>query len=128
MCSSQGEIKQDRSVTDKMKITALGLAYLLVGVGFFVSLATDSIQLFTAVAVGILGLIIVSLVIIIRREGLVTAENKVISVFVLLAMGLLFALHEFTTLSSEIVFGIVFIVGVIVPHLLLQYTNYGTTE
>ena len=121
-------MKQDKSVTDKMKITALGLAYLLVGVGFFISLATNSIQLFTAVAVGILGLVIVSLVIIIRREGLVTTENKVISVFVLLAMGLLFGLYEFTTLSSEVVFGIVFIVGVIVPHLLLQYTHYGTIE
>jgi len=128
MGSSQGEMKQDKSVTDKMKITALGLAYLLVGVGFFISLATNSIQLFTAVAVGILGLVIVSLVIIIRREGLVTTENKVISVFVLLAMGLLFGLYEFTTLSSEVVFGIVFIVGVIVPHLLLQYTHYGTIE
>ncbi|THE63162.1 hypothetical protein D8Y22_19435 [Salinadaptatus halalkaliphilus] len=119
-------MKQDRSVTDKMKITAIGLAYLLVGGGFFISLATDSIQLFTAVAVGILGLLIISLVIIIRREGLVTAENKVIGVFVLLAMGLLFGLSALTTLSSEIVFGIVFIVGIIVPHLLFQYTHYGT--
>lgn len=111
-----------------MKITALGLAYLLVGIGLFYSLATDSIQLFSAVLVGILGLILLSLFIIIRREGLVTAENKVISVFVLLAMGLLFGLYEFTALSSEIVFGIVFVVGVIVPHLLFQYTPYGTSE
>jgi hypothetical protein len=54
MSGSQGKTKKDRNTTDKMKITALGLAYLLVGVGFFYSLATDSIQLFTAVLVGIL--------------------------------------------------------------------------
>lgn len=128
MSSSQERIERNKRVTDKIKVTALGLAYLLVGVGFFYSLTTDSIQLFTAVLVGILGLILVSLVIIIRREGLVTDENKVISMFVLSAMGLLFGLSEFTALSSEIVFGVVFIVGVVVPHLLLQYTHYGTTE
>jgi hypothetical protein len=73
-------------------------------------------------------LIFLSLGIIIRREWLVTAENKVISGFALLAMGLLFGLPEYITLSSEIVFGTVFITGVIVPHLLLQYTHYGTVE
>ena len=128
MSDSQRERKENRSITDKMKVAALGLAYLLVGVGFFYSLTTDSIQLLTAVLVGVLGLIVLSLGIIIRREGLVTAENKVIGVFVLVAMGLLFGLIEYTTLSSEVVFGIVFVIGVIVPHLLLQYTGYGTVE
>lgn len=55
-----------------------------------------------------------------------TAENKLIGIFVLVAMGLLFGLLEFTNLPSEIVYGIVFGVGVVVPGLLLQYTDYGS--
>lgn len=126
MSSSQERMARDKRITDKMKTTALGVAYLLVGVRFFYSLATDSVQLLTAVLPGVVGLILLSLAIIIRREGLITPENRVISVFVLLAMGLLFGLYEFTTLSLEIVFGIVFILGVIFPHLLLQYS--GSSE
>ncbi|MFC7231460.1 hypothetical protein ACFQMM_08680 [Saliphagus sp. GCM10025308] len=106
---------------------ALGLSYVAVGIALFYALATDSIELVTAVLVGVLGLLLLSLYVVIRREGLVTAENKLIGTFVLVAMGLLFGLYEFTALSSEVVFGIVFVVGVIVPHLLLKYTDHGTS-
>lgn len=120
----------DRSGTrdTDAKYAVLGLAYLLVGIGFFDGLLTDSIRLLTAVLAGVLGLILLSLVIITRQEGLVTAENKLIGTFVLVAMGLLFGLYEYTQFPSEIVFGLVFLVGVIVPHLLLEYTDYGTAR
>ncbi|USZ71590.1 hypothetical protein [Natronosalvus halobius] len=107
---------------------ALGLSYVAVGIALFYALATDSIELVTAVLVGVLGLLLLSLYIVVRREGLVTAENRLIGTFVLVAMGLLYGLYEFTSLSSEAVFGIVFVVGVIVPHLLLEYTDYGTSR
>jgi len=107
---------------------ALGIAYLLVGIGLAYSLAVNSIGLFAAVLVGVLGLVVLSLAILVRREGLITAENKLIGAFVLLAMALLFGLHELTALPSEIVFGVVFAVGVVVPHLLLDYTDYGTLK
>ncbi|GGJ17865.1 hypothetical protein GCM10008995_29460 [Halobellus salinus] len=41
-------------------------------------------------------------------------------------MALLFGLFEFTDLPVEIVYGIVFGVGVVIPGLLLQYTDYGS--
>jgi hypothetical protein len=110
------------------KLAVLGMAYLLVGAGLLYSLLTDWIELFTAVLVGILGLTVLSLVIIVRREGLITAENKLIGGFVLVAMGLLFGLNMFTDLRSEIVFGIVFVVGVVIPHLLIHHTDYGTDK
>ncbi|MFC7213371.1 hypothetical protein ACFQO4_04650 [Saliphagus sp. GCM10025334] len=107
---------------------ALGLSYVAVGIALFYGLATNSIELVMAVLVGVVGLLLLSLYIVVRREGLVTAENRLIGTFVLVAMGLLYGLYEFTALSSEVVFAIVFVVGVILPHLLLEHTDYGTTE
>lgn len=109
-------------------LSALGAAYVVVGVGLFYSLATNSIRLFTAVLLGVLGLIGLSLALIVRHEGLVTAENKLIAAFVLAAMGLLFGLTAFTDLSSELVFGVVFVVGVLVPHLLVSETDAAAAE
>lgn len=105
----------------------LGIGYVVVGLGLFVSIAIDSIALIAAFLVAILLMIVLSLGIVFKREGLRTPENALITVFVLVAMVLLFGLHELTELSSGIVFGVVIVVGVVVPNLLLKYTDYGRT-
>lgn len=98
----------------------LGLAYLVVGIGFFAALLTDWVGLLTAVLVAILGLSLVSLLVIVRHEGLRTRENAVIGVFVVLAIALLLLFQAFTDLSNEVIFGVVFAVGIVVPYLLLE--------
>lgn len=103
----------------------LGLAYVVAGVGLLVALLSDSLELVTAVLGALLLLIVLSLGTIFRREGLVTPENKLIGGFVLVAMGLLFGLNRATDLASELIFGVVLCVGVIVPHLLIQRLGYG---
>jgi len=118
----------DGFLNSQTSAAALGFAYLLVGIGLAYGLVANAIGLLVAVLVGVLGLVVLSLAIIVRREGLVTAENKLIGVFVLLAMALLFGLTELTDLPSEVVFGVVFAVGVVVPHLLLERIEYGTPE
>lgn len=112
-----------RYLYNRWHATALALAYLLVGFGLAWGVATDTIDVILAALIGVLGLIALSLAIIIKREGLVTPENKIIAGLVVLAMLLLFGLDASTALASELVFGIVFTVGVIVPHLLLEYTD-----
>ncbi|WP_049925911.1 hypothetical protein [Halopiger goleimassiliensis] len=107
------------------KLAIFGVAHVLVGIGFFYGLVTDSITLLTAVLVGVLGFVLLSLAIVVRREGLITPENKLIGGFVLVAIVLLFGLETITDLPSEVVFGIVFVVGVVLPHLVLEYTDYG---
>lgn len=105
--------------------TALALAFVLVGVGLLVTLTSGSMDLLVAVLVGIVVLIVAGIYIMIRREGVVTQENGIIGGCVLAAMVLLFALYEVTGLPSEVVFGVVGFVGVILPHLLLEHTRYG---
>ncbi|WP_311173932.1 hypothetical protein [Halobellus ordinarius] len=117
-------VDTDQYFGGRRGVVALAVAYVAVGLGLFSSLATESITLFSGVLVAIVGLVGLSLYILYRREGLVTAENKLISIFVLVATGLLFGLFEFTDLPVEIVYGIVFGVGVVLPGLLLQYTDY----
>lgn len=89
----------------------LGVAYVVAGVALFVGLLTDSFGLSAAALGSLLLLIVLSLGTIVRREGLVTPENKVIAVCVLAAMGLLFGLSQYTDLSQELIFGVVFLVG-----------------
>lgn len=113
--SPESGTDEDRFFDDTVGPVALGLAYALVGIGLLYSVATGSVESFTAVLVGVLGLVAVSIYIVIERKGVRTAENKAIGIFVLVAMGLLFGLREFTRLSSDVVFGVVFAVGVIVP-------------
>ena len=103
----------------------LGLAYVVAGVGLLVALLANSLDLITAVLGALVLLIVLSLGTVLRREGLVTPENKVIGVCVLTALGLLFGLGSFTDLPSELIFGVVFLVGVIVPHLLVHRLGYG---
>jgi hypothetical protein len=119
-------VDTDQYFGGRRGVVALAVAYVAVGLGLFYSLATESITLFSGVLVAIVGLVGLSLYILYRREGLVTAENKLISIFVLVATGLLFGLFEFTDLRFEVVYGIVFGVGVVLPGLLLQYTDYGS--
>lgn len=105
--------------------TALGLAYLLVGIGLLASFAVDSTEFFIVVLLAILAVTAVSLLIIIRVEGVVTRDNAVIGGFVLLSLGLLFGFYGYTGLPSEVVFAIVIVVGVLVPNLLLRHTRLG---
>lgn len=107
---------------------ALGLGYVLVGIGLFYSLATESTTLFRVVLVAILVLVGVSLYVLYRREGLLTAENGLIGGFVVVAMALLFVLSEFMALPFEVVFGVVFVVGVLVPGAILEYTGFGSGD
>lgn len=109
-------------------LVGLGLAYLLVGVGFFYGILADSFDVLVLSLGGVLVLLVPSLYLVVRQEGLVTAENKLIGAFVLVATGLLVSLSGLTDLASEIVFGVVLVVGVGVPWLLLQFTDYGGDE
>ncbi|MCU4742885.1 hypothetical protein OB955_18865 [Halobacteria archaeon AArc-m2/3/4] len=104
---------------------ALGLAYVLVGVGMVVSLLLDSIDLFIVFAAGILVLLLISMVVVFVHEGIATPENKLISTFVLLAIGLGIGLSTVTELSFEVLTGVVIVVGIIAPGLLLEFTDYG---
>ena len=112
----------------KWMTIVLAIAYLGVGIGLFYSLATDSMNLFLVALAGTLVVIVGSLGIMFRREGVITPENKLIGGFVLIAMGLLFGLSELTDLSFELIFGIVFVVGVLIPMFLLEHTAYGADE
>ncbi|QSG04160.1 hypothetical protein [Natranaeroarchaeum sulfidigenes] len=105
--------------------TALAVAFVLVGVGLLVGLTSGSMDVLGATMIGIIVLTVAGIYITIRREGIVTRENRIIGGCVLLAMVLLFALYELTALSSEVVFAVVGFVGVIVPHLLLEHTRYA---
>jgi len=116
-----GAISQPANVkTNETTSVALGGALALAGVGLFVGLLVDSIQLVTASLFATLCLIVLSLLVMFRQEGVVTPENKLIGGFVALAMGLLFVLSWATTLPQEIIFGVVLLVGVVVPMFLLE--------
>ncbi|SDM97711.1 hypothetical protein SAMN04487949_3044 [Halogranum gelatinilyticum] len=56
---------------------------------------------------------------------MVSRENKLITGFVLVAFVLLFVLSQYTSLAFEWVMGVVFLVGILIPQILLQYTNLG---
>jgi choline-glycine betaine transporter len=105
--------------------TALGLAYLLVGIGLFTAFGIDSTEFFVGVILATLAVVAISLYIIVRAEGIRTRPNAIIGVFVVLSLGLLFGLEDFTDLSAPVVFAIVIVVGVLVPNLLLNHTRLG---
>ncbi|WP_435073746.1 hypothetical protein [Halorubrum sp. HHNYT27] len=119
-------VDDDQFFGGRRGVVALTVAYVAVGLGLFYSLATESIDLFSGVLAAIVVLVGLSLYILYKREGLMTAENRLIGIFILIAMGLLFGLLEFTDLPSDVVYVIVFGVGVVVPGLFLQYTDYGS--
>lgn len=127
--SGSGTTEGDRRWFDgEVGLATLGLVYVVVGVGLFVGLVTDSIEVVAAALVGVVGSMAVSLYVVVRREGLVTAENGIIGASVLVAMGLLVVLPAVPGIPSSAVFGVVFTVGVVVPHLLLEYTDYGRSS
>lgn len=54
------------------------------------------------------------------------SENKLLGVCILFAAVLFLVLSGFTDVSTTVIIGAVLAVGVIVPQLLLQFTDYGT--
>lgn len=100
--------------------TAFGLASLLIGIGLLYGIVTGSIDLMLGTFLATLALVVISLYVVFRQEGVLTVENRVIGIFVLLALGLFFGLHEYTTFPSVVILGSVIIVGVVVPNLLLN--------
>lgn len=128
MVSSVTDFGDTGYLRSRRGATAFGLAYLLVGIGLLASFAIDSTGFFIGVLLAILAVVAASLYIIVRSEGVVTRENTVIGGFVLLSLGLLFSLYSYTRLPSELVFGIVIVVGVLVPNLLLRQTRLGKSD
>ncbi|ELY41858.1 hypothetical protein [Natronorubrum tibetense] len=112
-------------LTGRLATTVLAVGYLAVGIGFWVGLLTGWFRLLVAVLAGTVVLVAVSLYIAVKREGLVTAENKLFAAFALLATGLLVALLEFTAASEGVVFALCLAVATVPPYLILHYTGYG---
>jgi hypothetical protein len=125
MVSSEIDFDDTGYFSSRWGATALGLAYLLVGISLFASFTIDSTEFFIGVLLAILAVTAVSLYLIIRAEGVITRENTVIGGFVLLSLGLLFALYGYTGLPSALVFGVAIVVGVLIPNLLLRHTRLG---
>ncbi|SNR40396.1 hypothetical protein [Halorubrum vacuolatum] len=111
----------DRSRTATVALAALGVAYVLAGVGLFYALAIDSMELFNAALIAILVLLAVSMSVLIRTEPVRSRENATIAVCVFLAMGLYLVLWTFTALPFVVLVGVLFVVGVLLPTVVLQY-------
>jgi len=111
----------ERSRTTLVGLGALGIAFVFAGLALFYGLATDSMQVFTAALVAVLLLVAASLIVILRTESLISRENAVISVCVIVAMALYLGLSTVTTLPNAVLVGTLIFVGVIVPGLVLQY-------
>lgn len=120
MKSSQSDGKDGSFFDAPVQPAILGIACIVIGLALFYSLIIGSMEMFLAVLLAILGLVVISLVIVFRREGIITPENKLIAIFVFVSMALLFGLSEFTNLPEVVVFGVVIVVGVLVPHYLLN--------
>lgn len=111
----------ERSRRESAGLAALGLGYVVAGVALFYGLALDSMQVFTGALIAISLLLAVSMVIVVRNEPLVSRENVVISVCVFVAMALFLGLSSLTELPFAVLFGVLVVVGVILPGLILQY-------
>jgi len=92
MGSSRSDATGGEFFGGRREQTGLGVAYVLVGVGFFAALLTGSMALFRGVLVAILALVGFSLYVLYRREGVASKENVLTGVCVLVAMLFLFAL------------------------------------
>ena len=103
----------------------LGIAYIATGSTLLASILTGWLRLFAAALGSTLLLSILSLGAVVYREGLVTPENRGIALCVLGAMGLLFGFNTDTNLTDEVSFVAVFVVGVVVPHLIVGQLGYG---
>ena len=111
----------DRSLVAVAGLSALGIAYVVAGLGLFYGLAIDSMQVFTAGLIAVLLLLAISMGIIIWNEPLVSRENAVISGCVFTAMAFFLGLSTFTTFPFTVLVGTLIFVGVIVPGFVLQY-------
>lgn len=94
---------------------------VLAGHGLVYAVVIDSMQVFNAAPIAVFILLAVPVIIIARSEPVVSRENVVISVCVFVAMALFFGLSTFTALPYSVLYGILFIAGVIAPMLVLQY-------
>ena len=132
MASPQDCGNQSKQLDAKTTIIATGLTFLVIVVGFASSLATDSvgsfISGFTAVSVGLLSLLLLSFGIVMIRGGLAATDSKIIGLFVLSAVALLSVLSTATTLRPERILLGVFLIGLVLPQLLVQYTRLGSVE
>jgi len=121
MPSNYNDDETDRSPTELAGLSALGVAFVIAGVGLYYGLAIDSMRVFSAAAAAIFVLLAISMVIILQSEPLVSRENAVISGFVFAAMALFFGLSTFTMLPFPVLVGTLIFVGVLLPALVLQY-------
>ena len=121
MSPGSNKKETDRSPTVLAGLSALGIAFVIAGVGLFYGLAIDSMRVFNAALVGVFVLLAISMVILIRSEPLVSRENAVISVCVFTAMALYLALSTFTALSFTVLVGVLIFVGAILPGIVIQY-------
>lgn len=121
MTFDSNETETDRSPAVLAGLSALGIAYVIAGIGLFYGLAIDSVRLFNTALIAIFVLLGFSMILIIRSEPLVSRENAVISICVFTAMALYFGLSTFTTLPFIVVVDILIFVGTILPGLVLQY-------
>ncbi|MDJ1433041.1 hypothetical protein [Halostagnicola sp. A-GB9-2] len=111
----------ERSHAERAGLAILGIAFVLAGLGLFYGLAVDSMQIFNAALIAIFVLLAVSMGILVRSEPIRSQENAVISICVFVAMALYLGLSIVTALPFAVLFGVLVIVGVIVPGLVLQY-------
>ncbi|WP_339105678.1 hypothetical protein [Haloterrigena salinisoli] len=125
MCVNRSETNDGEFFSGRTATTALAAAYVTVGIGFWIGLLMGWFRLLVAALGGTAVLVVVSLYIAVRREGLVTAENALFAAFALVATGLLLSLSAFTDVSSEFVFPLCFAVAGLPPYLILKYTGYG---
>lgn len=112
-------------VQSNLGAIALGLSWLIVGLGLLATILTNSVDLFVGVAAVFMALLAISLSLVFRTEGVLTMENLVIAAFVVVSLGFLFGLSQFTDLPSVVVFGVVLVVGVLAPSALLGRTSLG---
>ena len=121
MTASSADTGTERSRTELAGLSALGVAFVIAGLGLFYGLAIDSMQVFSAALIAVFVLLVVSLVVVALSEPVVSRENAVISACVFAAMALYLGLGTFTALPSAVLVGVLIVVGVIVPGLVLQY-------
>jgi len=132
MASPQDCGNQRKQLDGKTAIIATGLTFLLIVVGFTISLATDSVGLFIsgfiAVSVGLLALLLLLFGISMIRGGLATTDSKTVGLFILCAVALLSVLSDTTTLGLASSVVVVVVLGAVVPQLLVQYSRLGSLE
>jgi len=121
MTTAVSDDETERSYAALAGLSALGVGFVLAGLGLLYGLAIDSMQVFTAALIAIFVLLAVSMLIIIRNEPLFSQENAVISVCVFVAMALYLGLSTFTTVPFAVSVGILIVVGAVVPWLVFQY-------